>query len=185
MPPYRIFYTGRPGVGKSTIVSRVKDIVERLGCRVGGFLAPESRGPSGGRVGFYIVDVATGERGWLARIGYPGPRIGRYGVVVEDAVRIGVGALRRALREADVIVLDEIGPMELAVPELRSEIIEVLASDKPIVGVVHRRLKSRDPDIYRIIRESSTIIEVTLENRDQLLGEAESVARRLCSGSTR
>ncbi len=175
----RVFYTGPPGVGKSTIVSRVVNASRRLGCSVGGFTAPEAR--SGRiRAGFLIVDVMTGEKGWLARRGYPGPRVGSYGVIVEDAVRIGVRALERALEEADLLVIDEIGPMELAVEELREAIINALKSSKPAVGVVHRRLRARDPYVYRLVAETAMIVTVTVENRDRLLGEAENVARRLC-----
>ncbi len=179
-----VFYTGKPGVGKSTIVSRIVEEAKSLGCSVGGFAAPEvRRGPR--REGFLVVAVDTGEKGWLARRGYrgPGPRIGAYTVVVDDVLRVAVPALRRAVEHADLIVIDEIGPMELVVLELRSAIIEALKSDKPVVGVVHRALASRDPEVYRLAASKGRIIEVTLANRDRLLGEAGSVARALCARS--
>ena len=167
-------------MGKSTIASRIAEEARRLGCRVGGIHAPEVR-RGGRRVGFQIVDVATGARGWLARRGPgEGPRIGSYHVIVEDVVNIGVEALRRAVEEADLILLDEIGPMELAVAKLRQAIVEALESGKPVVGVVHRRLRQRDPEIYRLVEELGPVIRVTLENRDRLLAEAGRIARSLC-----
>lgn len=175
------FLTGSPGVGKSTIAERIADAARRLGCRVGGIAAPEVRGPGGRRQGFLIVDVATGLKGWLARRGLPGtPRVGSYKVIVEDVLRVGVPALERALREADLILVDEIGPMELAVEELRRAIIRVLESEKPVVGVVHRALARRDPVVYRLVARRGPIVEVTLENRERLAGEAGRVAARLC-----
>ncbi len=180
MTPAKIFYTGRPGVGKSTIVRRVKELIEDMGCRVGGIIAPEVRGSDGKRIGFKIVDIMSGEEGWLAKVGYPGPRLGKYGIVTSDVLRIGVGALEKAKGDADVIVIDEIGPMELLVPQLRSTIIAVLKLNKPTIGVIHRRLRSRDPYIYRIIEQSSQIIEVTLENRERLLEGAGEIAAKLC-----
>jgi len=118
----------------------------------------------------------------LARRGAPapGPRIGSYTVIVEDVLRVGVPALERAAREADLILIDEIGPMELAVAELRRAIIRALTSGKPVVGVVHRRLKWSDPEVYRLVERLGPVVEVTIENRDKLAGEARDVAERLC-----
>jgi len=176
------FLTGPPGVGKSTIVNRIVEEAERLGCRPGGIKAPEVR-EGGRRVGFLIVDVATGRQGWLARRGAPGPRVGSYGVIVEDVLKVGVPALEWAVEHADLVVIDEIGPMELVVPELREAIRRALLSDKPVAGVVHRALRRRDPELYNLARRRGPIVWVSLENRDKLLGEAGDVARRLCAGS--
>ncbi len=177
------FLTGSPGVGKSTIFREITRLLEGMGCRVGGISAPEVRA-SGRRIGFKIIDLMTGEEGWLAKAGYPSPvRIGRYGVVVDDVVRIGVTALSRAVREADVIGIDEIGPMELAVEELRRAIVEALESGKPVVGVVHRRLRSSDPALYRLVESLGPVVYVTLENRGELLRRAGEVAMELASGA--
>ena len=181
--PPRYFYTGKPGVGKSTIVKRIVEEAKRLGCKVGGIAAPEVR-LGGRRVGFRLVDVGRGVEGWLAKTGHLGPRIGKYGVVVEDVERIGVPALQYALRECDIIVIDEIGPMELIVPQLKEAIRQALESPKPLVGVVHRTLRSRHPDIYRLVAGSGRIILVTEDNRERLLEEAPIVAEKLCAWSS-
>lgn len=56
-----ILLTGRPGVGKSTII---KAVVSRLGQRTGGFYTREVR-DAGKRTGFEIVSLA-GETNLLA-----------------------------------------------------------------------------------------------------------------------
>jgi nucleoside-triphosphatase len=106
----------------------------------------------GVRVGFMIVDLDSGARGWLARVGdFRGPRVGKYVVVVDDVLRVGVPALERALAGSNVIAIDEIGPMELAVPRLRSSIIKCIESGKLYLAVVHRGLRDRDPEVYRLL----------------------------------
>ncbi|BBD73845.1 NTPase [Sulfodiicoccus acidiphilus] len=128
--------TGRPGVGKTTVILNVVQTM-RGEAKFGGFLTPEVR-EKGRRVGFRIVDVLTGESVWLAREG--GNSVGRYSLF-QDAGELGLFAVRRALREADVLVLDEVGPMELKVPKLREAIVEALSSTMPVIGAVHRNVQ--------------------------------------------
>lgn len=175
------YLTGAPGVGKTTVFMRIVDELKRLGCSIGGIYAPEVR-IGGSRVGFMIIDLDSGARGWLARIGdFRGPRVGRYVVVVDDVLKIGIPALERALVEKNVIAIDEIGPMELAVPQLRSSIIKCIESGKLYLAVVHRGLRDRDPEVYRLLAGRGSIVEVTLENRGRLLASSTDIARRIAN----
>ncbi len=168
--PPRVSITGRPGVGKSTLFWKIIRYLEEKGLRVGGFRSPEVR-VGGRRVGFKIIDLMTGEEAWLARRDYPSPvRVGAYGVLVEEATRLWRKAVENALRNADVIALDEIGPMELKTPGLREALINsVLRADKPVILVVHHRL--RDREILSML-DQGIVYRVTLENRDRLGVEA-------------
>ncbi|MCC6045125.1 MAG: nucleoside-triphosphatase [Desulfurococcales archaeon] len=179
MGGWGFYITGAPGVGKSTVFMKVVDELRKLGCSVGGMYAPEVR-MGGVRVGFMIVDLDSGARGWLARVGdFRGPRVGKYVVVVDDVLRVGVPALERALAGSNVIAIDEIGPMELAVPRLRSSIIRCIESGKLYLAVVHRGLSGRDPEVFKLISTRGSIVEVTLENRGRLLASAVEIARRI------
>ena len=163
----KIYVTGRPGIGKSTVVLKAVDILKEHGLKIGGIFCPEVRGAQGYRIGFKIIDLLSNKEGWLARknIRVSGPRVGKYVVIVSDAISIGVEALRNAVEHADVIVIDEVGPMELKVNELRREIINALKSNKHIIAVVHYRL--RDYEIISVLKNYIKF-EVTFTNRDKL-----------------
>ena len=139
----RVFVTGPAGVGKTTLVERVAREVERWGYIVGGMITKEVR-RNGRRIGFKIIALDTGEEGTLASLRgtshLPGVPFGKYIVHVDELERVGVSAIRRALVEADLIVIDEIGPMEYKSNEFVKVVGEVLKSDKPLLAVVHRRM---------------------------------------------
>ncbi len=162
----KIFITGRPGIGKTTVFMRVMTGLRKRGYVVGGIICPEIR--SGGkRLGFNIVDLLTNEKGVLAYVcrgGESGPRVGKYCVNVSDVVAIGVNAIKKALERADVVGIDEVGPMELKVPQLKSSIYEALRSSKPVLAVVHRRIIGELVKIFSDAR----VYEVDYSNRDTL-----------------
>ncbi len=117
------------------------------GYLVGGMITREVR-RNGRRVGFKITALDTGEEGTLASLRgtsrLPGVPFGRYIVHVDELERVGLSAIRRALTEADLIVVDEIGPMEYGSDEFVRTIGEVLKSEKPpLLAVVHRRFVDR------------------------------------------
>ncbi len=159
-----IVITGRPGVGKTTLFQRLVERLESSGCRVVGFVCPEVR-VGGRRVGFRIRSLDGSVEAWLAHTSMcSGARVGRYRVC-EEAVRV-VESIESKLDDADVVGIDEIGPMELRIGAVRGFIMRALGSGKPGVFVVHRRL--RDPEIYPVLRRDGVWFWVSIENRDEL-----------------
>ena len=162
-----VFLTGRPGIGKSTAVMRAVEELRRRGLKVGGMTSGEVR-EGGSRVGFEVRDLMTGERGVLASVRQPiGPRVGKYRVNLEDLDRVGARAIARAIDEADVVVVDEVGPMELFSDAFRREVRRALDSGKLVLGTVH--FKARDPLIDEVKRRpDSKLIVLDLSNRDRV-----------------
>jgi nucleoside-triphosphatase len=156
--------TGKPGLGKTTLL---RSLLPALKAKVGGFFTEEIR-EEGERVGFYLRDL-EGKEGILAHISFSRRcRVGRYGVRVETMEEIGVPALRRAIaaQDVDLVVLDEIGRMELFCRPFWEEIFLALDSPKPVIGVLQQRALSLFPGLRE--RKDTRILEVTLKNRDHL-----------------
>lgn len=162
-----LLLTGSPGIGKTTVLLKVVEALKAKGYSVGGMISREVRS-CGTRVGFEILDLSTNRRGWLAHVNQKfGPQVGKYRVNMEDLDSVGVEAILNAAKECEVIAVDEIGPMELFSEKFIKAVREAVESNKPVIGVVHRKAKHRLIDNVKT-REDTEIYEVTYENRNKL-----------------
>jgi nucleoside-triphosphatase len=161
---HTLLLTGRPGVGKTTII---RSVVARLGVRAGGFYTAEVR-KQGRRTGFRLVAL-DGPEGLLASVNRDSPhRVGRYGLHVQDLERVGVEALRRAVTQPGVavVVIDEIGKMELFSAAFRDVVLEALESPKAVLATV---TAASEPWVNALKRRGDvTLIEVTPANRQAM-----------------
>ncbi|MEM3597126.1 MAG: NTPase [Candidatus Bathyarchaeia archaeon] len=162
-----VLLTGSPGIGKTTVLTKIVETLRGKGYTVGGMISREVRSCRT-RVGFEILDIASSKRGWLAHVNQPnGPSVGKYRVNIEDLNSVGVEAIERAVEEADVIVIDEIGPMELFSEKFKHTVKMAIDSKKPLVGVVHWKAKDKLIDEIKA-REDAEVHIVNFENRDRL-----------------
>ena len=162
-----ILVTGPPGIGKTSTLRRSVKEVKNREYAVGGMICREVR-EGGVRVGFEIMDLSTGQRGWLAHVNQPeGPRIGKYRVNLTDLDVIGAGSILDALQNAAILAVDEIGPMELSSTAFSNALVRAVESDKPLLGTIHYRLST--PLVNNIkMRNDVEILRVTHENRENL-----------------
>ncbi len=158
-----ILLTGRPGVGKTTIVRRLLALVEPI---AGGFLTEEIR-QAGRRLGFRVRDVHGGAGAVFAHLDRKGaPRVGKYGVDVDTFRRIGVRAIREALSRAGLVVVDEIGKMELLCEAFEAAVAEAMDADQPVVATIPAYRHAFLDSLRQ--RSDVTLIEVTASSRDGL-----------------
>ncbi|MGH7411031.1 MAG: nucleoside-triphosphatase, partial [Candidatus Methylomirabilis sp.] len=130
--PQALLLTGPSGSGKTILLQQV---VTQLGSRAGEFYTTELLA-QGRRVGFEIVRLA-GERGRLAHVQCASPyRVGRYGVDLDALERVGVFALRRTISTGRLVVVDEIGRMELGSAAFRDTVLEALAGGAWLLGTI-------------------------------------------------
>ena len=159
----RVAITGRPGVGKTTLIQRV---LERISLSAGGMTTQEIR-KCGVRVGFSVTDLATGREGILAHLHQrTGPRIGRYRVNLRDLEQIGIEAIRHAIRACELVVIDEIAPMELSSSAFVPVVESALAAAKPLIISTHARV---DHPLVHRVRQELDLFRVKLSNRDELV----------------
>ena len=165
MDKKNVFLTGKPGVGKTTLIEK---FVQSLPLLAGGFVTREIR-EGGRRVGFEI-QALSGEKGIMAHVGFPySLRVGRYGVDISCLERIGVVALERAVHSSPLVVVDEIGKMELMSVEFRKMLLKVLDSPKMVLATI---TKGKGGVVGMMKSRSDVVlIEVTVENRDRLVKE--------------
>lgn len=159
--------TGPPRTGKTTVLLKVAEKLHTQGYKVGGVISQELR-EADSRVGFEIIDLASARKGWLAHIRQAvGPRIGKYRVNIEDLNSIGTTAILGALDDADVVLIDEIGPMELCSESFIEAVKKAAESTKPTVATIHYRAGHQ---LLRQIksREDTEVFETTFENRATL-----------------
>lgn len=157
-----ILLRGRPGVGKTTII---KEVVENLGGQAGGFYTEEIR-EGGQRQGFKIVTL-DGQEGILAHVDIKGqPRVSRYGVNLKDLEEVGVAALRRALERYPLVVIDEIGKMELFSEAFRAAVFEAIEGEKMVLATV---MAGYHPWVEMIKAHPAVkVLEVTMNNRQTM-----------------
>lgn len=159
--------TGRPGVGKTTVLLKTVETLKNKGYCVGGMISREVR-VGRTRKGFRILDLNSCKNGWLAHTDQEiGPKVGRYHVNLEDLSKIGVEAIEGAIKNADLIVIDEVGPMELYSEKFRQTVKKVIDSGKIVIGVVHWKGKERL--IEKIKRRKDVEVEkITFENSKKI-----------------
>jgi len=140
-------------------------VVNELALSAGGFYTEEIR-QSGQRVGFKIITL-DGEEAALAHVDYTKQRVGKYEIDLHALESIGTEAIRIAVQARQLVVIDEIGPMEIRSRIFCDVANEALDSGKPILGTITARSFPFTNRIKK--RHDVTLIEVRPNNREQLL----------------
>jgi len=153
-----ILLTGNPGVGKTTIIKKVISGLKNKG----GFFTEEIK-EKGKRIGFRIVTI-DGEKGILAYREKGEFMIGPYSVNIKDLEEIAVKSVDSPIKEKDIVIIDEIGKMEILSSKFRGVVMKALESPKIVIGVIHRENSGFLKKIKE--RKDVELIEVRFDNRD-------------------
>lgn len=155
----KIFLTGRPGIGKTTVIRKVVKQVKERNISLSGFYTQEIR-ENKRRAGFKIKGL-NGYEGILAHVNLNTKyRVGKYSVKLED-IEECIEKLKET--ESDILVIDEIGKMELYSEKFKTWIENLLNSDKKVIGVIQKRISQKFKAKYNL-----DLMRVTEKNRNSL-----------------
>ena len=172
----KIGITGMPSVGKTKTLVKIIEKIEKSGYKIQGMIT-EPVIEKKKRVGFYVMDWQTKNKEVFAHIDMDSKdKVGKYGVDIKALENVGIPAIENAIEneEIDIIIIDEIGKMEMMSEKFCETVIDALDSDKPIMVTLHK--KSRSPllqDVRR--RDDIRILEVTPVNRNLLPYKIEKI----------
>jgi nucleoside-triphosphatase len=158
-----ILLQGYPGVGKTTVIKKTIHGIESAG----GFYTEEIR--EGSRRRGFKITTLEGKQGTLAYKGRASPhRVGTYGVDIAILESLGVESIRETLDDKSkwLVVIDEIGAMELFSSHFRDAVIEAFNSPKKVLATIPiksnvfvEKLKSH---------KGTALISVSVDNRDSV-----------------
>lgn len=160
-----VLITGRPGVGKTTAI---KNILTVLDLKPGGFYTEEIR-EGRERSGFRIKTFG-GKSGILAHTdNRSGPRVGKYGVDIKSFESTALPELEDAIGNKRLIVVDEIGKMELFSQRFKDLVLQSLDGPTPLLGVITEKGNVFVSSIKQ--RNDVKLFRITTENRDAVISD--------------
>jgi nucleoside-triphosphatase THEP1 len=170
-PPRAVLLTGERDAGKTTLCLALA----ALSPRYDGLVTPRLFDPAGNRAGIAARCLSTGEEWVLARSNrdLDGPRFGRFGFSSAGIER-AVGCLRGILLRSQggtIVVIDEIGPLELERGEGLAPVLPLLADAGHLLLVVRPSLVDRVEAL--VPRHERALLVVTPENRSSLASVVE------------
>jgi nucleoside-triphosphatase len=158
--------TGSPGSGKTSLI---KTALKDFKGKAGGFYTEELQSKSGDRYGFKLVTL-DGKTGTLANAHFKSTdRVGKYGVDTKVMDTLGIAAITDAIANADVVVIDEIGRMELFSENFKKAVTDAIESGKKVLGTVMMVHHPFADTIKRL--PEVELIPVMRTNNEQVLKE--------------
>ncbi len=160
-----IFITGKPGCGKTSLIM---EILKELKLNAGGFYTSEIR-EKGKRIGFGITSLDN-KKGILSHKDLKIPyKIGKYRVNLKDLEEIGVSSILNAIGKVQLVIIDEIGKMEIISEKFKKAVEAALNSKNKVLGTLKLTPDSFTDKIRQ--RKDTKIIYLTRENRKKVKKE--------------
>jgi len=192
-----VVVSGEVHIGKTTVCRAVADLAQERGYCVHGILTPPILDSEGTRLGIEAVDLGSGESRELARVwrgslrpaavwrghreqeadwNWTGPQMGPYFFDPEvlqwahDAISRGIAL------DCDLIIIDEIGRLELELNLGFSQVLDLLETSVLVRSLLVVRASLMEAFRQRLPKLEFVTFIVTPDNRGDLAAE---IAARL------
>jgi len=158
-----ILIKGKPGSGKTTLIMKVINALKNK--TAGGFYTQEMR-RGGKRLGF-VAKTLDGREQTLAHVEIKSKlRVGKYGVDINTIDKLIVDSIERAIQDKDIIIIDEIGKMEMFSENFKSAVKKALDSQKKVLATIPVYSNAFLESITA--RKDVEIFNLNVDNRDVL-----------------
>jgi len=171
-----ILWTGPKHCGKTTSATQLILMARAEGFTVAGILQP-SLYDNGELVGFDVLDIQNQKRTPLARRNKDKSTMGFFNFITEGLTFGNAVLSEEAIKFADLVIIDEFGPLELKGQGWRRNIDSLLSSSNAIILIIIRQgLKDTFQKLYAgipcleleaIEKNSANEVIAILKNRRQ------------------
>lgn len=170
--------TGSIGAGKTTVCQRTLDLLRVQGLAPAGILTPARLDASGAKIGIDVQDVASGaQRRFATRVASGGATVGAYTFDPEGLAWALDRLYEAAIARPDLLVIDEIGPLELEHKRGFAAMLEPLADPARVpLGLIVVRAQYVKELARRLARNDMQRFWVDAERRN---GVPAALARAL------
>jgi nucleoside-triphosphatase THEP1 len=135
MPGHIVILTGPPGSGKTTTCCQLADLARRRGLDCAGLVCP-ARFHKSRKVGIDVLNLRTGESRPLAEADQLPSALRTQGYRFDAETTAWGAAVLAAACPCDLLIVDEIGPLELERGQGWVNALDVLGADSFRLAVV-------------------------------------------------
>lgn len=160
----KIGITGLVGSGRTDLLLTLVNMLEAEDVKIGGVIT-EPVVEDEKVTGFKMVDYITKEEALIAGTRITSKaRINEFGIDLDILGLFSVNAIKRAVYHSDLVIIDEIGRIQLKSEYFNKAVLNALKSSKPIIMTIYRKSRSALlQDIRR--RDDIRMLEVTPVNK--------------------
>lgn len=171
----KILITGPPRCGKSTLISKLIEHYLQKNFKIYGFLTPEVK-KKNKREGFDVEDIYSKKRFPLARVDYYNTKfkLGRYSVFVEEFENYLDDILNIEEHIGNLIVIDEIGKMELFSKKFQDLIKSLFQSETPIIATIGQKITHPIKD-YILKIPNTALFTLNRQNQEEIFHKITSI----------